>query len=39
MKRKLDEELTVSEMQELMDENEAFLKGDIKRMRREIKCS
>ena len=35
----LDEELTVSELQELMDENEAFLKGDIKRMRREIKCS
>jgi len=35
----LDEELTVSELQELMDENEKFLMGDIKRMRREIKCS
>ena len=33
----LDEELTVSELQELMDENEAFLKGDIQKMRRETK--
>ena len=33
----LDEELTVSELQELMDENEKFLMGDILRMRKESK--
>ena len=33
----LDEELTVSELQELMDENEKFLLGDILRMKKEKK--
>ena len=33
----LDEELTVSELQELMDENEKFLLGDILHMKKESK--
>ena len=31
----LDEEMTVSELQELMNENEKFLLGEIQRMKKE----
>ena len=32
----LDEEMTVSELQELMNENEKFLLGEIQKMKKEI---
>ena len=31
----LDEEMTISELQELMNENEKFLLGEIQKMRKE----
>lgn len=31
----LDEDMTVAELQELMDENENFLKGEMQRMKKE----
>jgi len=32
----LDEEMTITELQELMDENEKFLLGEIQKMKKEI---
>ena len=31
----LDEEMTITELQDMMDENEKFLLGEIQKMRRE----
>jgi len=32
----LDEEMTITELQELMDENEKFLLNEIQKMKKEI---
>jgi hypothetical protein len=32
----LDEEMTITELQEMMDEHEKFLLGEIQKMRKEV---